>query len=563
MAKVTDFKALLERARANVKAARDEEYKQIVDARLQELAAEIEARNITHVDLSLMGFTDEQVLDPEQADLVADAIRDTLVPCGNDQTAVNNNTNSSPASNVIGVARDVTLNKNQLRAKVKIINKESCCVIGAAGTGKTTSMRQITRALIDLAIVPKLREGSKWLKQGDPGIAVVSFTNKAVNNIRHAVVDELKRHTVTVHKLLEFAPIFYEVLDEKTGTMRNTMRFEPQRCISNPLPADLKLVIYEESSMIGVPLYDLLQDAMPHEHQEVFLGDIQQLPPVFGLAILGFKMLELPVIELTEVYRQALESPIIALAWKLLEGNPHEFSSKTEKYETWSDVLNKKVTRIRCPALDKFTQVTDAGALKFQVWQKQLSTDIGVFTTVKQFCAWADDGYYNPEEDIILCPFNQAFGTIEINRGIAQYLGVKRGATVYEVIAGFRKHYLAVGDRVLYDKEDAFITAIHTNGSYLGQKTQPASIHLDRNGALQKPLTAQEQLQAQIADDEINLEQIEQFMQAAAEASEDRVQAASHTITIQFAYGDDMVITLDQAAQVNNLLGGYDITVHK
>jgi len=60
--------------------------------------------------------------------------------------------------------------------------------------------------------------------------------------------------------------------------------------------------------------------ACPHKPQCVFLGDIRQLPPVFGTAILGFKMLELPVVELTEVYRQALKSPILRFALAVDDG---------------------------------------------------------------------------------------------------------------------------------------------------------------------------------------------------------------------------------------------------
>jgi nitrogen fixation/metabolism regulation signal transduction histidine kinase len=46
----------------------------------------------------------------------------------------------------------------------------------------------------------------------------------------------------------------------------------------------------------------------------------------------------------------------------------------------------------------------------------------------------------------------------------------------YEVIAGVKKHYLAEGDRVLYEKEDAFITRIVRNGEYLGKRAQPKAI---------------------------------------------------------------------------------------
>lgn len=466
---------------------------------------------------------------------------------------------------ILGVARDdITLNEKQSLFRDTVVKGDDCVLIGAAGTGKTTSMRATTRSLISSGRLFPLTRGTKYLISGRPGGAILSYTRKAVNNIRHAVVDELKPHTLTIHKLLEFAPIFYEIPDPNNkGVFKTTMRFEPQRNAQNPLPPDLLFLAFEESSMIGTDLYSKLQDAMPHAHQEVFLGDIQQLPPVFGLAILGFKMVELPVIELTEVYRQARNSPIIDLAWKLLEGNAELFSPKLEKYTT-TDHKGNAVVRNKAPALEAFSRKNEDGEVKFQIWQKKITADAGLFTTVKQFEVWEQQGYYDPREDVILCPFNKSFGTIELNKGIADYLGKKRGALVYEVIAGYNKHYLAVGDRVLYDKEDAYITNIRSNGQYLGKRPVPASINLDRWGHLRSELTEQEKLQASIDNgSDIDLAAIEAFMENAA--SEDRVQAASHVITIKMAYSDDMddEIVLDSAAEVNNLLGGYALTVHK
>jgi len=466
---------------------------------------------------------------------------------------------------ILGVARDdIILNEKQSAFRDAVIRGDDCVLIGAAGTGKTTSMRATTRDLITSERLQHLNRGTKYLIAGRHGGAILSYTRKAVNNIRHAVVDELKPHTLTIHKLLEFSPIFYEIPDPNNkGIFKTTMRFEPQRNASNPLPPALTFLAFEESSMIGTELYKQLQEAMPHAHQEVFLGDIQQLPPVFGLAILGFKMVELPVIELNEVYRQARNSPIIDLAWKLLEGDAELFSPKLEKFKTknWE---GKEVERYRAPALEAFSRKNEDGEVKFQIWQKSLSEDMGLFATVKQFQQWEKEGYYNPTDDVILCPFNKSFGTIELNKGIAEYLGRKRGATIFEIIAGYNKHYLAVGDRVLYDKEDAYVTSIRSNGQYLGKKPVPASVNLDRWGHLRDELTEQEKVQASVDNSsEFDLAAIEAFMES--NASEDRVQAASHVVSIKMAYSDDLddEIHLDSAAEINNLLGGYALTVHK
>lgn len=465
----------------------------------------------------------------------------------------------------LGVSRAVVLNAKQQQFNDTVLKRKNAVLIGAAGTGKTTCMRTVTRNLIDSGTLHKLEAPTKYLSAGSYGAVIVSFTRKAVNNIRHAVVDELKKNTITLHRLLEFEPEFFEIEDDK-GKVKKTMRFIPTRNRMRTLPDSITFVGFEESSMIGVDLYNLLQDAMPFPHQEVFLGDIQQLPPVFGAAILGFKMLELPVIELTEIYRQAAESPIIDVAWKLLKGDASVFNSKTVRKDIINPATNKPIPRISVPALDALSKKTDAGSVFFQPWQKPLTPDHGLLTATKQFCAWADSGYYNPNDDIILLPYNQAFGTIELNKGISQHLGLKREAPVYEVIAGFNTHYLAVGDRVLHDKEDAFIVAIEKNGAYSGKTPRPASVNLDRWGYYQEKLKASE-IEAHMLADNAKLDDaaIDDMMALAAEDVEDRVQAASHVVTIRYAYAgeDDKPVYLRTAGELNSLLGGYAITVHK
>lgn len=475
------------------------------------------------------------------------------------------NTNEYTTAN----GKVVELNTEQLDFVTRIKGGEDLVLIGKAGTGKTTAAGVGMTELIKAGKITPMRGSTKHLCTGLPGVAIVSFTNKAVNNIRHQMPADLKPHCVTLHKLLEFKPVYYEVADQITGGFKKTMRFEPSKNAYNPLPTDLKLIIFEESSMISVELHQLLLNALPHECQLVYLGDIRQLPPVMGTAILGFKMLDVPVVELTEVYRQALLSPILRCALAVDSGEIKRFSSakklkdpNSDKW-VWLDLL-------------AWNESGEYGSLRIHPWQKALSADLALLTAIKFMTTMADSGpeNYNPESDMILCPFNKAFGTVELNKGISQHLGAKRTAVVHEVIAGFQKHYLAVGDRVLYQKEDAFILNIARNDEYMGARTQTASKNMNRWGHIEEQLTQEEQDKRIKEEANFELQQIENFLESSAAEIEDRVAAASHVVTIEYAWAreerlnsgvedENASIDLTDAAEINNLLGGYAITVHK
>jgi len=552
------FKMLLERARAHAASINQTS----VTANISNTIDLINKEKPTDVDLSKMGInpSDTTKSKEEIDEQITEVISDLHEPISISDEPTKEKTHTT------GVAADVELNDRQKLFIETALKGEDVCLIGAAGTGKTTVTGKFIKELLNTGRLKKVGMDTKWIKSNTPGVLITSFTRKAVNNIRRAVPLELKPHVLTMHKILEFAPVFYEIMDENNPTqVKKTMRFEPQRSAVNPLPYNISLVVYEESSMIGTDLYNMMMDAMPHNPQEIFIGDIRQLPPIFGPAILGFKMSLLPTVELTDVYRQALLSPIIRLAHAVLSGDSKKFLPTGKKVRMKHPHLDKVVDRIIIPSLEEFSEESEHGILKIQPWQKKLAAEDALSTCITQFIAWEKSGYYNPAEDIILCPFNKAFGTIEINKGIQNYLGRKRKAIVHEVIAGYNKHYLAVGDRVLYDKEDATIIEIKRNANYLGKSFLPASEHLDRWGIYQENISQEQLAKLTTEETEYDHKVLDDFFElnySDDTEEENRVNAASHEVTIQFAYSEE-VIRLSGAAEVNNLMGGNAITVHK
>lgn len=424
-------------------------------------------------------------------------------------------------------------NPEQLAAIELGLQGKSFCLIGAAGTGKTTVTQELIARLQRAAHMRPLADSTKHLTSGAPGIVICGFTNKAVNNIRKKLPANLQGHCITIHKLLEYAPTYYEVVDDE-GQMKTTMRFEPSRFAGNPLP-HISTIIFEESSMIGTDLYKQVLEALPRPAatQFIFLGDLNQIPPVFGPSILGFKLAELLTVELTHVYRQALESPIISLATAIRTAS--------------SDVPINLLTTVK-------TDKGEHGNLTIHPWKKRIDKDSAIVVMKNFLNKMIDSKEYDPKEDMILCPFNKSFGTIELNKIIADKLAKDSGSTVYEVIARYTKSYWSIGDRVLVDRHEAVITKITNTVGYIGKLPRTESKTLDRWGF---------DPESDTPTNELTADQILNVLDTLGGSEDDEAKnLASHTITVYFPDLDESR-DLNTAGEINSMLLGYCLTIHK
>lgn len=425
---------------------------------------------------------------------------------------------------------NIKLNDKQDLACVYALEGKSFVLTGAAGTGKTTAAREIARNFLERGQL-----GVHTFKNEDgtratgPGIAFISYTRRATANIRRALHKDpelerkLQYNVVTIHRLLEYEPEFFEKIDEKTGEPKTTMRFLPRRTATRPL--DCRVLVIEEASMLGLDLWEKLYAAMRAGTIIVFIGDINQLPPVFGKSIMNYALAQLPVIELTEVYRQALDSGIIQNAHRILKGEAPIINKDTEI------ITGKSPTHV---GQEKMARAM--GGFFFDLWQK---------------------GHYDPEQDIVLSPWNkQPCGTDNLNAWISQFLGEQRAAMVYEIIAGRRKLYLAVGDRVMYEKRDGLITKIRHNAQYLGKAPQTAGTDLTRFGLRKLSENAIQEDFEEMATGyaALNVDDI---------PDEEKKQQASHTVTLKLDDGSEETLSSigDFSEQVFSL--GYALTVHK
>lgn len=434
---------------------------------------------------------------------------------------------------------DIILNEAQARAPELALAGKSFVLTGAAGTGKTTSQAAVVQALESMDAFGV--HDFKYLGSQD-SIAIVAFTKVAVRNIQKALkknpaTEKYAAHCMTIHSLLEYQPEMVERTNDD-GDVYETKMFMPMRNALNPLK--ITHLIIEEASMVGLDLWKNLYAALLPGVQIIYLGDINQLPPVFGKSIMSYALCKLPVIELTHVYRQALDNPIIANAHRVLRGE------------------------MIVPSADgRFSIVS--GNSKYKVGQDRMASALnGMLKQLNEI------GDYNEHEDIILIPYNkQDMGTFEMNKKIATFLGHKRGAIVYQIKAGFSQWWLAVGDKLLVEKQAMWITKIEENPKYLGGATVAPGFYT-RDGI---PLSAAN-VDFDAPDNELSLTDYENFSLEDVE-EEATKRAASHIVWCSTANPasedydpndpDNQIYELSSSGDFRNEVFqfGYCMSIHK
>ena len=100
----------------------------------------------------------------------------------------------------------------------------------------------------------------------------------------------------------------------------------------NPLPYDV--VIIDEMSMVDILLFESLLRAVRLGTRIIMVGDSDQLPSVGAGNVLAdiISSKTVPTVALTKVFRQAMESLIVANAHRIISGEQPELSSKISDF---------------------------------------------------------------------------------------------------------------------------------------------------------------------------------------------------------------------------------------
>ncbi len=487
----------------------------------------------------------------------------------------------SPESDMLNLldryGRPITLNEKQASGCQMAINGQDFVLTGEAGTGKSTTIEAVLASLLHfhedkITGTDYRMQDRSGRRISGPSVCVCAYTRKAIGNVARILSHnfelyaEMEGALQTVHNLLEYSPVM--LWSEKQE--REVQMFKPQRGQWNPLA--ITHLIIEEASMLGLDLWEELRAALNPGVQIIYVGDINQLPPVFGKSVMSYALTKLPIVHLDIVYRQALDNPIIANAHAVLHGNPIKETKPEVKWMTGnSKTAQPEETMSR--AMGTFFGNAIENRRRVIKWRKAI-VDYEALTleerkttpnpkTEKEIDKLEQEAWiFNPDEDIVLIPFNKnAMGTRIINYRIAQILGEERNAEVFEIIAGYEKHYLAVGDNVLVNKMEGKIVHIRSNMSYMGKKPMSPSVNLSRFGFYIGK--AADSAAAVMNGEDLDLSNMELDVLSDIDENEERKQLASHIVSVELETGQE--ITVSSAGEFNGQIFqlGYALSVHK
>jgi exodeoxyribonuclease V alpha subunit len=175
----------------------------------------------------------------------------------------------------------LTLAETQKTAIWLALVSKLLVITGGPGVGKTTIVNSILQVL-----------SAKGVK-----LFLCAPTGRAAKRMTEATGFEAK----TVHRLLE--------VDPRTGAFKRDGNYQ----------LDCDLLVVDEASMVDALLMQALMKAVPDHAALLIVGDIDQLPSVGPGQVLADIITSgaVPVVRLTEVFRQAAQSRIITTAHKI------------------------------------------------------------------------------------------------------------------------------------------------------------------------------------------------------------------------------------------------------
>ncbi len=273
--------------------------------------------------------------------------------------------------------RGVELSEEQLAGVHGIITKGVSILTGGPGTGKSTMTKAVVSALMNLG----------------KEIGLAAPTGRAAQRMTEVI----GMQSSTVHRLLGWDP-------ENFGFLHNE---------KNPLPYDF--LIIDESSMLDINLASSILKAVADDCQILFIGDVDQLPPVGPGAF--FKDLIdsgiVPAFKLTQIFRQGKDSHIINHAHNMNKGAHPTINSPLTEPGIWKDGTD-------CMFIDSGLGEYGKSSSEYPQWSS-LRYGMDVIGMTKKLYLDIINKYHDYKDIQILIPMKiSELGTIRVNEIIQE-----------------------------------------------------------------------------------------------------------------------------------------------
>ena len=275
----------------------------------------------------------------------------------------------------------------QRRAILEAMSGGLLILTGGPGTGKTTTLN----AIISL------------YQQSGLKVALAAPTGRAAQRMSEVTGNEAK----TIHRLLEV---------EWDKNDRPVFKRNERNLI------DCDALIVDELSMVDVSLFEGVMRALPLGCRLILVGDSDQLPSVGAGNVLGDLIASgmIPVVQLTEIFRQSMQSLIVTNAHRIVHGEMPEIGRVDNDFFFMSCGDKEKIA-----------------------------------STIMSLCSTRLPTTYSfsPFDDIqVLCPGRKGeLGVTELNKRLQQVLNPKKDG-VNEL--ALPVYTLRVGDKVMQTKNN-------------------------------------------------------------------------------------------------------------
>jgi exodeoxyribonuclease V alpha subunit len=303
----------------------------------------------------------------------------------------------------------IVLSDEQKSAVLGIIEQGVSILTGGPGAGKTTSLKKLVNILINLGY----------------DLALAAPTGRASQRMTETIGVQAS----TIHRLL--------VWDHDNKTFLKNER--------NTIEANF--IIIDETSMLDINLAASLLRAVPINAQILFVGDVDQLPPVgpgdFFRDLISSEIV--PVFRLNKIFRQGKESLIIKHAYEINEQITPRIETPLLTPKLWDDGTD-------CMFIDSAMPEMFKDNKDYPKWSS-LRYGIDFIGMISKLYTDYIPKYIGSDKEIqILMPMNVGeLGTIKVNQVIQ---GLVNPADKSKKELRIKERTFRDGDRVIQTKNN-------------------------------------------------------------------------------------------------------------